>query len=384
MLNKNIIFLLACIWLGGSSCSSSKLATTNTSNTISSLVFLSEKDIPFNQQFKGTTIGGLSGIDYNAPENAYYLISDDRSAINAARFYTAQVVINNSKIDTVMFLSVDSLKTADGSTYPNSKQDPQGTPDPEGIRYISKNNTLVWASEGERIVNANTTVLANPTITTIDSKGKLLDTFVLPDQLRMTKEESGPRQNGVLEGLTFADDFKTLYVNVEEALYQDGPRATLSLNNAWIRIIKFNMGNRKPTAQYAYHLDPVAYPSNPVNAFQVNGVPDILSVQNNQLLVIERSFSTGRLACTIKVFLVDLSGAEDISNNNSLILNPPLKPVKKRLLLNMDTLGIYIDNIEGVTFGPDLPNGHKTLVFVADNNFSILEKTQFLLFEVIP
>ena len=384
MLNKNISFLLACIWLYGSSCSGLKVASGKTGNTISSLVFLSEKNVPFNQQFKGTTLGGLSGIDYNVASDHYYLISDDRSAINAARFYTARVIINNSKIDTVIFLSVDSLKTTDGLTYPNIKQDPQHTPDPEAIRFNSKNKTLVWTSEGERIVNANTTVLTNPSITIIDSKGKLLDTFLLPSQLKMTKEESGPRQNGVLEGLTFADNFKSLFVNVEEPLYQDGPRATVTPNNAWIRIVKYNTANRKPTAQYAYHLDPVAYPSNPVNAFQVNGVPDILSVRTNQLLVIERSFSTGRLACTIKVFLVDLTDAEDISNNNSLITTPPLQPVKKTLLLNMDALGIYIDNIEGVTFGPDLPNGHKTLLFVSDNNFSTLEKTQFLLFEIIP
>ena len=49
----------------------------------------------------------------------------------------------------------------------------------------------------------------------------------------------------------------------------------------------------------------------------------------------------------------------------------------------MDDLGIYIDNIEGVTFGPTLPNGHRTLVFVADNNFDVKEKAQLLLFEVI-
>jgi hypothetical protein len=48
----------------------------------------------------------------------------------------------------------------------------------------------------------------------------------------------------------------------------------------------------------------------------------------------------------------------------------------------MDSLGFYIDNIEGVTFGPTLPNGHKTLVFVSDNNFLPIEKTQFLLFEI--
>ena len=384
MHHKNLLFFLACIWLYGSSCSGVKQVANREANSISRLVFLSEKDIPFNQQFNGTTIGGLSGIDYSAAEKAYYLISDDRSAINPSRFYKAQLVINNNKIDTVIFISVDSLKEVDGSTYPNSTRDPLHTPDPEGIRYNSKNNTLIWISEGERIINANTTVLANPTISVIDKKGTLLDTFVLPPQLRMSKDETGPRQNGVLEGLTFADDFKTLYVNVEEPLYQDGPRAAVTPNNAWIRIVKFNTENKKPIAQFAYHLDPVAYPPVPENAFKVNGIPDILSVAKNKLLVIERSFSSGRLPCTIKVFIVDLSLAGDISNNQSLISNPPLKLLNKTLLLNMDTLGIYIDNVEGVTFGPDLPNGHKTLIFVSDNNFSALEKTQFLLFEIIP
>jgi hypothetical protein len=50
----------------------------------------------------------------------------------------------------------------------------------------------------------------------------------------------------------------------------------------------------------------------------------------------------------------------------------------------MDALGMYVDNVEGMTFGPDLPSGHKTLVLVADNNFSALEKTQFFVFEIIP
>ena len=79
-----------------------------------------------------------------------------------------------------------------------------------------------------------------------------------------------------------------------------------------------------------------------------------------------------------------MKGATDISNNSSLKIKPAEKPVSKKLLLNMDDLGIYIDNIEGVTFGPTLPNGHKTLLLVSDNNFLPIEKTQFMLFEVIP
>ena len=88
------------------------------------------------------------------------------------------------------------------------------------------------------------------------------------------------------------------------------------------------------------------------------------------------------MPCTIKLFIADLNAATDIS---SVTLKSDTKfiPVKKTLLLNMDDLGIYTDNIEGVTFGPRLPNGHKTLLFIADNNFSALEKAQVLLFEVV-
>ena len=48
----------------------------------------------------------------------------------------------------------------------------------------------------------------------------------------------------------------------------------------------------------------------------------------------------------------------------------------------MDNLGRYVDNVEGMTFGPTLPNGHKTLVTIVDNNFLIVEKTQVFLFEI--
>ncbi|HEY1871275.1 MAG TPA: esterase-like activity of phytase family protein, partial [Chitinophagaceae bacterium] len=115
-----------------------------------------------------------------------------------------------------------------------------------------------------------------------------------------------------------------------------------------------------------------------------NGVPDILWIGENKLIVLERSFSTGIPACTIRVFLADLNGASNIADVNSLQSHPATKPIIKKLLLNMDDLDRYIDNIEGVTFGPVLPNGHRTLIFVADNNFSLHQKTQLLLFEIIP
>ncbi|MDB5845384.1 MAG: hypothetical protein JWP79_2694, partial [Polaromonas sp.] len=46
--------------------------------------------------------------------------------------------------------------------------------------------------------------------------------------------------------------------------------------------------------------------------------------------------------------------------------------------------GVKIDNIEGMAWGPRLPNGHRTLVLVADNNFADNQMTQLMAFEVLP
>jgi hypothetical protein len=141
--------------------------------------------------------------------------------------------------------------------------------------------------------------------------------------------------------------------------------------------------NKTPRSMHTSWI-PSLFPSVPATAFKLNGIPDILAAGKNQLIILERSFSTGRLACTIKIFLADLNDAENIIDNPSLKANPPARPVRKKLLLNMDALGIYVDNVEGICFGPVLSNGHRTLVLVADNNFAELEKTQFFLFEIIP
>jgi len=377
---SKILHILVSSLLLFPSCSTSKREQKVTE--IHGLKFLSEYVVPFDKQFSNTTIGGLSGIDFNAEKNEYYLISDDRSEKNPARFYTARILINQNKIDSVVFLQNIFLKDQLSNFYPNSNQDPFHTPDPEALRYDIKNNTFIWSSEGERIVNSQKTILENPAVTEINLNGNFIDTFQLPPQLLMQATENGPRQNGVFEGLTFSPDHQSLYVSVEEPLYQDGPTAGTGDSTGVVRLIKFDMITKKPVAQYAYIIDPVAYPAITPSAFKINGISDILCMEKDKFLIVERSYSTGRLTCTIKVFLADISSAEDISGVASLKNNTQVKTVSKKLLLNMDDLGIFVDNVEGVTFGPTLPDGKRSLIFVADNNFNPFAKTQFLLFEI--
>ena len=62
---------------------------------------------------------------------------------------------------------------------------------------------------------------------------------------------------------------------------------------------------------------------------------------------------------------------------------------EKRLVFDFKSVKNFleeeiIDNIEGMTFGPELPNGNKSLILVSDDNFSSYGRqiTQFILLEI--
>ena len=349
---------------------------------IKSLTFLNEYVIPFNFQFQNTKVGGLSGIDYDYENNVYYLISDDRSEHNPARFYTAKINIHYPEIDTVIFKNTTFFKNKMGKNYPNSLQNSRQVPDPEALRFNAKNKNFIWSSEGERIVDKQNVILLDPAIVEIDTNGAYIDSFHLPDLFRMQSTENGPRRNGVFEGLAFSGNYEHVYVSTEEPLYEDGPRAGLHDSSGIVRIIKYDVATKKPVGQYAYEIDPVAHAPLPTDGFKVNGISDILWLNNEELLVIERSYSVGRFSNTIKVFIASLKDADNIQDQTSLKNNQSFKRMSKKLLLNMDDLKVFIDNIEGVTFGPLLPNGKRSLIFVSDNNFNQFQRTQFLLFEI--
>jgi len=57
-----------------------------------------------------------------------------------------------------------------------------------------------------------------------------------------------------------------------------------------------------------------------------------------------------------------------------------IRQAKKTLLFDLDTLGIPLDNVGGMTLGPTLLDGRRALVLVSDNNLATTRFTQFLLF----
>jgi 3-phytase len=130
-----------------------------------------------------------------------------------------------------------------------------------------------------------------------------------------------------------------------------------------------------------YNTDPIVEPPVPSTNFAVNGLVELLPFNDHFMLSMERSFSVGAPGTgnTIKLYSVDLHGATNV-DGDSIVGVKKLKPVQKTLLLDLRTLGIPLDNVEGMTLGPRLPDGRRSLVLVSDNNFAASQFTQFLLF----
>lgn len=368
-----------------SSCSITKHAKVKQDETsISAIRFLDEYIMPLNPVFQNTVVGGLSGIDYDIKQNQYYIISDDPSQFSPARIYTAKIDLKENRIDTIRITDITLILQENGKEYPKYGTDKRLKPDGESVRYNPVTKQLIWSSEGERLFKNGDTTIVQPGLTFISTTGKFLDTIPLPKGFHFTKTESGPRKNALFEGLTYADDYKTLYASLEEPLYQDGTQAAFEYDKALTRILKFDVATKKNVAQYAYNLGALPVKPSIDNDWNVNGISEILAINHHMLLVMERAWAKGHDDHTfLKLYLVDLDGAENEINNTSFTKNRP-KTLSKKLLFDFDTLNRHIDNFEGVTFGPKLANGHHSLIFCVDNNFGKSQVQQFFLFEIIP
>jgi hypothetical protein len=99
----------------------------------------------------------------------------------------------------------------------------------------------------------------------------------------------------------------------------------------------------------------------------------------------ERSFSVGA-GNTVKLYEARTQSATDVSGFDDLFIEStgttvPFEPVDKRFLLDFGDF-VVPDNLEGLAFGPDLPDGRKLLTVVSDNNFASSQVTQFIAFAV--
>ena len=86
---------------------------------------------------------------------------------------------------------------------------------------------------------------------------------------------------------------------------------------------------------------------------------------------------------TVILYETSIGNATDVSGIEALepLAGPPpvFTPMAKKRLADLEAdLGIVPDNLEGMTFGPTLPDGRRVLILVSDNNFNPAQVTQLI------
>lgn len=135
----------------------------------------------------------------------------------------------------------------------------------------------------------------------------------------------------------------------------------------------------KANLEYRYDLD----------LEKDNGLVELLAIDTNRLLALERGYDHVKQEASGKLYLVELTADSLIRSDTSLDENTLIPGLKKTLILDLSKMvkefapGFRVlDNYEGLSWGPTMPNGNPTLIFVSDNNFSDKQRSSFLTFEV--
>jgi hypothetical protein len=289
--------------------------------------------IPFGARAGGFRVGGLSAIA-RAADGTWLAVVDNEGETPARVFRLAFTVSESGvapppgKTPLEVPVAAIPLKGFDGKNF-----------DGEG---------LALEPTGEMLISSET----EPSIREFSLAGRTLRSLPVPD-LFLAGKGRGIRSNLGFESLTLEPGGDVLWTANERALQQDAP---------------------EDRAQFVYEVEPLRQKAG--SGFQTRGLSDLLALPGGDLLALEREFVEGK-GLVIQIFRIALAGATDVSGWESLA-GKSWKPVRKTLVYDFARAGFVPDNLEGMAFGPTLPDGSRTLVLVSDNNFNPFEKTQIV------
>ncbi|MCU0550212.1 MAG: esterase-like activity of phytase family protein [Leptolyngbya sp. Prado105] len=368
---------IVCCFLGLTGCSLPQVAAEDRLFLPLKAEFLGSYTLVENK-FQDTDVGGLSAIAYDRKNDLYYAVSDDRSDHNPARFYTLKFNIDQTPaLKSVEVKKVTTLKDEDGNPFE------KGTIDAEGI-VLSPQKSVFISSEGS-VGDGIPPFIGEFDLQTGQLKRKLkLPESYYPDATGV-KQTRGIQDNRGFEALSLnagaatappAEPFR-LFAAVESPLVQDlslPNRSETSLNR--LLHYQFIGGQSALISEQAYPLD-----AKPVGAIE-HGLTDLLSIdQGGHFLSLERSF--GLTGFKGKLFQVETGTATDTSMIETLQDAQGAQTARKELLLDLNELGIRLDNLEAMTLGSRLPDGSHSLIMMSDDNFQgFAQITQFLLFRL--
>ncbi len=320
--------------------------------------------VPFSARVDGFRVGGLSAIARAA--DGTWLAVVDNEGETPARVFRLAFTVSESGVapppgKTLLEVPVAAipLVDVDGKSFDGKSLDAEGL-------AVEPSGEMLIASEIE------------PSIREFSPAGKALRSLPVPE-LFLAGKGRGVRNNLGFESLALASGGDALWTANERALQQDAPDDMKRPSP--VRLLRYERrgGGFVPGAQFVYEVEPIRRTG---VGFQTHGLSELLALPGGDLLALERELVEGR-GFEIRIYRVSLAGATDVSGMESLA-GASYVPVRKTLVYDFGRSGFVPDNIEGMAFGPNLPDGSATLVLVSDDNFNPLEKTQIVALRFRP
>lgn len=177
------------------------------------------------------------------------------------------------------------------------------------------------------------------------------------------------RLNRGFESLARDSRTGTIWTANEEALTIDGPTATTTAGT-YVRLQQFVEGGEGAIAgaQFAYYVEPI-HVGTTVNSNTRSGLVELVSLPDGSLLSLERSLAYGLPPFLSRIYQLDFTEATDISSIefDSGLVGKTFSPVEKSLLWSGSVGGLFGQNLEGLSLGPQLSNGNWSLIGVVDS-----------------
>ncbi len=249
--------------------------------------------------------------------------------------------------------------------------------------------TLSLAADYEAIAYTNarlgTVWLANENPARLDefdlASGDFLRTLAAPTAFGQARGGFG------FESLARSVGGSQLWTANEQALSVDGSLSSPTAGTT-VRLLRFaaNGDTFAAAEQYAYQVDPWHADESPLTSAERSGLVELVELPNGTLLALERSLAFSGPASPSyenRLYQVDFATATNVAGVSELN-GATFQPVTKQLVWSGTAAGPLGMNMEGLTVGPRLANGHLTLLGIVDDGGSadFLSSNTLVAFEI--
>ena len=336
-------------------------------------------------------LGGFSALEYTGRGDRYIALPD-RGPDDGETGYLCRTQTLDIRVDpgasrpvTVSVVATTVLRDEEGRPFSGdarriTEDDETGVRfDPEGLRVTDDGG--FWVSEEY-----------GPQVIRFDAGSHAVRRLEVPAYFRVSNpadskkaenaaNETGRASNKGMEGLAISADGRTLTGIMQHVLLQDGerPEPGGKPHGRNVRVVQFDLDSGE-TQEFVYRTDG-----------DEMGISEILAVDDTRFLVLERDGELGSAAAKKGLTLIDTAGATNVHGTAALPageLPASITPVAKRWVLDLldPSYGLageaMPEKIEGLTFGPDLPDGRRTLVLSSDNDFEADAPSKIFAFAV--